>query len=48
MLGGGAGFLRRAGRGQDLVAAGDGRLQRLGAGGFDRAEPMIENRAQIF
>src|SRR5271167_4678028 len=32
--------------GQDHVAAGDARFQRLGAGSLDRAEPMIEDRAQ--
>ena len=46
MLGGGAGRRRARQHSQDHVAAGDARLQRLGAGGLDRAEPMIENRAQ--
>jgi hypothetical protein len=31
---------------QNHVAAGDARLQRLGAGGLDRGQAMIEHRAQ--
>jgi hypothetical protein len=34
--------------GQNHIAAGEAGLQRFGAGGLDRGQPMVEHRAEHF